>query len=252
MPGTLLGAWSYEDLLDHSGNGRTITLSGATAQTAPGGGHTGKGLNMNSTAESFTGGLTVPTQPLQRTMMFWLMDTAAPTDGRVLEWYDSVGDNSIFRFGCRAQWHAQVVNAAEAFARVTVNRQNAVWRHITMTYDGSNIRLYIDGVEPAESPVALAGPIMTAADSFRMLYRTGAGIVIDDARIFDGALTGAEIADWMPLPADQVPSDGGKIKYESAPGVWSAVPLKYESAPGVWSPVPVKTETSPGTWEALP
>ena len=245
MPGTLLGAWTYDDLLDHSGNGRNLTLSGSTVQTADGAGHTGKGLVMNSTTESFTGGLGVPTQPVMRTMMFWLKDSAAPSDGRALEWYDSVGDNSIFRFGLRAQWHAQVVNAS-TFGRVTIDRQPGAFHHIAATYDDANIRLYVDGTLAGTTP--FAGPMLTTANSFRMLYRTGSGIIIDDARIFDGALTVEEINAWMPLPADQMPAQGGRLKYESAPGVWTPVPLKTATG----EPLIVKSETSPGTWEVLP
>ena len=90
--------------------------------------------------------------------------------------------------------------------------------------------------------------MLTTANSFRMLYRTGSGIIIDDARIFDGALTVEEINAWMPLPADQMPAQGGRLKYESAPGVWTPVPLKTATG----EPLIVKSETSPGTWEVLP
>ena len=65
---------------------------------------------------------------------------------------------------------------------------------------------------------------------------------------FDGALTQEEIDIWRVLPADQIPTQGGRLKYESAPGVWTPVPLKTEAG----DPTVVKTETSPGTWEALP
>jgi hypothetical protein len=45
-----------------------------------------------------------------------------------------------------------------------------------------------------------------------------------------------------------MPAEGGKLKYESAPGVWTPVPLKTETG----EPLVVKSETSPGTWEVLP
>lgn len=190
-------------ILDYSGNNRHLTLSGTTARTSSGGGHTAKGLAMSSTSESFTGGISVPTQPLVRTMMLWVKDTSAPSDGRALEWYDSLSDTSIFRFGFRSQWHVQVSNAS-TFGRVTINRPtDNIFHHLAATYDGTTIKLYLDGT--LQPTTAFAGPILTNANTFRTLYQTGSGITIDDARAYDTVLTSTEINTLMNTPVGATP-----------------------------------------------
>jgi hypothetical protein len=128
---------------------------------------------------------------------------------------------------------------------ITVPTLHNVFRNICATYSGTTLTLYIDGVVQG-SPLSV--PNFWAADSLRPLDGSGANAVLDDFRIFDGALTQEEIDIWRVLPADQIPTQGGRLKYESAPGVWTPVPLKTEAG----DPTVVKTETSPGTWEALP
>lgn len=225
---TKLLEWSFDEasgvVVDHSGNGRDLTLSGTTARVT---GHTGSGIGMTSTSESFTGGLSVPTQPLVRTIMCWVKDTSAPTDGRALEWYDSTTDTSIFRFGFRAQWHVQVTNAS-TFGRVTINRPtDNLWHHLAATYDGTTIRLYLDGV--LQPTTAFAGPILLTANSFRTLYRSGSGIAIDDCRAYDTALSESEIQTLMATPAGPAPADEATLDGSfSSPAVTATVAATAE------------------------
>lgn len=193
-----LFAWNFDEasgqVIDYSGNNRNLTLSGTTTRTTAGSGHGGgssKGLFMTSTSESFTGGISIPTQPVLRSIACWVKDTSAPIDGRALEWYDSGGDVSIFRFGFRSQWHFQVTNAS-TFGRVTINRPtDNLYHHLAGTYDGSTIRLYLDAV--LQPTTSFAGPILTNANTFNVLKTTGSGITIDDAVGYDHVLSQSEV-----------------------------------------------------------
>lgn len=75
-----------------------------------------------------------------------------------------------------------------------------VWTHVAMTYDGTTMRLYIDGVEVSNR--ALTGPISVDGGPLGIGGNTAfageffAGL-IDEVRIYNRALTAAEIAGGM-------------------------------------------------------
>ncbi|MBA7479224.1 Serine/threonine-protein kinase PknD [subsurface metagenome] len=72
------------------------------------------------------------------------------------------------------------------------------WHHVCGTYDGANIRLYVDGVEDPKSPVAYTGSIDTngwevlIGENAEQPGREWNGL-IDDVRIYSYALSEAEI-----------------------------------------------------------
>jgi hypothetical protein len=75
------------------------------------------------------------------------------------------------------------------------------WMHIAATFDGANIRIYINGVEES-SPVP--GPALIATNSLALGIgaQSDGGTkfqgTIDDARVYDGALSQAEIQALTP------------------------------------------------------
>jgi hypothetical protein len=112
-----------------------------------------------------------------------------------------------------------------------------VWHHYAGTFDGSAVRLYIDGVEAAAT--AFAGPadhgqgedvIHIGADLAESQNRYGQG-AIDEVRIFGQALSQGEIADI------------GRHPYEAAP---PGAPQAVVGSPGpaprdalvAWAPPP--------------
>jgi len=91
------------------------------------------------------------------------------------------------------------------------------WHHIAGTYDGSTIRLYVDGVEKASSSVS--GPIQTSStplyignkpfSSYSGDYFKG---IIDEVRIYNRALLHQEINDTM---NNELPATSGLVLYLS-------------------------------------
>jgi hypothetical protein len=252
MPGVPTIALAFDevsgDVIDHSGNGHNFPLAGSTARTADGGGATGRGLTQGG-GEVFTAAGVAPATLRPNASWTWMANVKTTTayTGWIGEFFRaSTVDtgvtgllylSSVLRF--------RVKDSSNTPYEITVPTAHNVFRNICATYDGTSLRLYVNGVLQG-SPVAV--PNFWAADTLRPLDGSGANAVLDDFRIFDGALTQEEVDVWRALPADQMPAQGGRLKYESAPGVWTPVPLKLATG----EPLIVKSETSPGTWEALP
>lgn len=250
MPGVPTIALTFDevsgDVVDHSGNGHNFPLSGSTNRTADGGGAHGKGLTQAG-AEAFVATGVDPTT-LRGASWSWMANvkTTAAFTGWIGEFFRASGVDtgvtgllflsSVFRF--------RVKDSSNAVYEITVPTVHNVFRNICATYNGATLTLYIDGTAAG----SVAVPNFWPATALRPLDGTGPSAVLDDFRIFDDALTPEEVAAWAALPADQAPAQGGRLKYESAPGIWTPVPLKLATG----ELLVVKSETSPGTWEALP
>jgi hypothetical protein len=207
--------WSFDeasgDILDSSGHGRNWTPSGITTRTASGGGHTDKGLTQSGVDIALGPSLT-GLQTSNRTVMAWVKQTTSVT-AWLLEFYVSSIDSGawgiLFLSG---QYHIQARNSS-GFARASAASPTFnVWHHVAGTYDGSNVRLYIDGTLSATT--ALTGPLRTDATNFRVMDQSSSATVFDDARGFDIALTQAEIQSWMNTPATPA-STGTKIYFQN-------------------------------------
>lgn len=250
MPGDLVAAWSFDasPCVDHSGQGHDITLSGTATLAA---GANGSALTQSPSSDTFTA-FTLPPefQTPERTWMATVKYLGSGEVGWVGEFYDSNADTGVWgllALSGAVQFRAKDAGNTERHIDLT---KPAAFKTVTATYDGANLSVYTDG----DLVATLAIPAIRAATHFRPMDFSSGGptTTVDDMRLFNGALTLDEINAWRVLPADQFPDTGGvtppgKLKYESAPGVWTPVPLKTE----VGDPLTVKIETSPGVWEAL-
>jgi hypothetical protein len=194
--------WSFDEAsgvaVDHSGNGRDLTISGNTARTLDTEGHTLKGLTQ-SAATITTGPSLTGLQTTARTVMFWIRITTSIT-GWVMEFHRSAEDTGVWgllylsgtlRF--RAKNSSNTVFDSPSIAPDFGN-----WHHLAATHDGANLRVYRDGVLASTTAMAFA---VWDAQNFRVLDQTGSAIRIDDPRYFDSALSQSEIATWMATPA---------------------------------------------------
>ena len=86
--------------------------------------------------------------------------------------------------------------SAAPISRGTAALPAGVWSHLATTWDGSTLRLYVDGVQKASR--AFAGPIRVSSGPLKI----GGNAVwgewfsgrIDDVRVYNRGLTAAEIA----------------------------------------------------------
>ena len=91
------------------------------------------------------------------------------------------------------------------------------WSHLAGTYDGTTLRLYVDGAEVASKPQS--GLIETSSSALTIggdfLYGQYFSGLIDEVRIYDGALSAAEIQADMNTPVSSL----------GAPSVTAVTPL---------------------------
>jgi hypothetical protein len=84
----------------------------------------------------------------------------------------------------------------------------ATWTHLAASYDGANLRLYINGVQVSSRAVsglmpASAGALRIGGDSIWGEYFNG---LIDDVRIYNRALSASEIQTDMNTPLGGTPA----------------------------------------------
>lgn len=197
-------AWNFNEasgaVIDLTGNGHGFTMVGTTVRsadvTADGTGYTGKGLTQTS-AGSTDAGPAIFGQTANRTLECWIKSTAQVTDGRAFE-HVAPDANSTWEFLFRdAVWHLQAWNAS-TFGRASFARPaDSAWHFLTGTYDGTNLKVYLDAV--LKTTTALAGPLRTDATVFNVLHSTGSATIFRHVRMYGVALTQAEIAADMAL-----------------------------------------------------
>lgn len=199
-PVTLLAAYNFDEasgaVVDVTGNGHDFTPDAAiTRQT----GHTNAGLRHESTAANSLGPA-IFGQTANRTLMAWVKRTSNGVDGWILEMKNATADTGVWGFlysgstiQARAKNSSNVATFASA-AQPTVN----TWHHLAMTYDGTTIRLYIDGTQAATA--AFTGPIWASATFFPFFDAVSTETVIDDVRIYDAALDATAITADMNAP----------------------------------------------------
>ena len=75
----------------------------------------------------------------------------------------------------------------------------ATWHHLAATYDRTNLRIYLDGVQVGTR--ALTGSIGVSANPLRIggnaIWGENFAGLIDDVRVFNRALTPAELTTIM-------------------------------------------------------
>lgn len=230
---SLIAAFNFDvDGADATGNGFDISIASPSLITPSG--HTNGGLTQ-STSGLFTGpaDLLAAVKTPNRTFMAWVKETSSVT-AWVLELHNSSIDSGtwglLFLSG---QWNIQARNAS-GFVRASVARPtDGLFHHVAGTYDGVNVRLYLDGTLVATQP--LTAPLRTDADGFRIQDQSGSAVTIDDVRFFDEALDQATISALMATPVTAGRS--GKPKTWSG-SLWNLHQAKVWSGSS-WDPVPI-------------
>lgn len=197
-PEAPVAAWSFDRLegevaLDESGNGNHLRLRSGTLVK----GVQGRGLAFSAAGgDAFLpnpGGLRLAEE---MTAEVWFNPAvAAPEDFAAL-----LRSEGLFalRFANGGQlgfllWSGQQVTSLHT----SRNQWEAgAWHHAAATYDGTSMRLYVDGEEVPASPVAVPGLRFQAGGalgvgSLHHQYRFKG--VIDEVRIFDHARSAAAI-----------------------------------------------------------
>lgn len=198
---TLLAAYNFDeasgDFLDVTGNGHDIQIGANAARAA---GHTGSALTKISTGMPVVADPAIG-QTAHRTIMFWLLGTGGTWWVR---WQsDSLGSGT---WGILLLSGAVAVQARDAAGTLLSPRpqvphpDDGQWHHYAATYDGSTVRLYLDGTLVDSG--ALAGGLYTSADRVDVAEWSTAATFMDDLRIYDEALDQPTIATLMDTPVE--------------------------------------------------
>ena len=120
----------------------------------------------------------------------------------------------------------------EAFGSAEL--QTGRWTHLAATYDGSRLRLYVDGDEVSSIPKtgtlrSSAKPLDIGGDP---VFGQGFEGLIDEVRIYDVARTEAEIRSDLSTPV--VSGTPGDPLSPSAPGTLTATPLASNRVDLAW------------------
>jgi hypothetical protein len=189
---------------DNSGNGHTLTLN--TAQWATG--HTGFGLTNSSATQGASTALLAPTTAL--TLMAWIrplnldsgftrfalgfIDNGGNTDVGFFTERGDFGPSDVFQCDIRIAGSLTAVNGGA----LTLN----TWVHMALTYSGSSLVLYKNGVSVATVPTS--GTVSTGDAFYVAGWNTvspySSFVDVDDVRVFNSALSLAQVNAAMNTP----------------------------------------------------
>jgi Concanavalin A-like lectin/glucanases superfamily len=197
----LLAAYSFDaahgtadTVTDQSGNGHDFSIAATATERVAG--HTAEGLRSNGAGA--TPSLPDIGSTAQRTVMAWVRDDSPVASWAIQHYVPSIDSGAWGILFLPPNIHIQARSAS------TLARASAAWttgtpRHVAGTFDGSAVRLYLDGTLAAETP--LAGPLRTDTDPPTLF--TGMGNLsgyVDDLRIFDEALGQPDVAAYRDTP----------------------------------------------------
>ena len=200
-----VAAYSFNEgagtsVADASGNGNTGTINGATWVA----GKYGTALNFNGTSNlvliNHSSSLALDTG---MTLEAWVMPTAAQSGWRTImqketdAYFLHASGNAPLQPTAGGTFNG----AVDYFASPSALAVNA-WSHVAVTWDGSIMRLYVNGVEVANH--ARTGTLQTTTTPLRIGGNSPYGEFflgrIDEVRIYNRALSAAEIQTDMNTP----------------------------------------------------
>jgi hypothetical protein len=197
----LIAAYGFEENTgtttgDQTGLGHTGTISGAVRSTS---GKFGRALSFDGVNDWVTVAdkddldLTIG-----MTLEAWAYPTTANNGWRTVLLKEQVGALAYSLFSSSAgggRPQAVIFTAGEQVAKATAKLGANAWTHLTATYDGSALRLYVNGslagtTLTTGSIAAGSGPLRFGGNSIWSEWFKGR---IDEIRVYNRALSHAEI-----------------------------------------------------------
>jgi len=138
--------------------------------------------------------------PENITVEAWIKPTTTSLNGNIVGKWGSNGNQYILRYNNNGEIRAYVRvdggwdNCTTTGISISLNR----WNHVAYTYDGTTIRVYIDGQESCVLAVPTPGPIETVGTEPLVIGATSDGDdevhgYIDTVRIYEEPLSSAQI-----------------------------------------------------------
>ena len=211
-PSGLVAAYGFEEgsgttVTDASGNGNNGMIAGATWTTA---GKFGDALSFNGTSSR----VTIPNSSTLQlssgmTLEAWVDPTTVSS-----AWRDVIekGNDEYFMMGTTDHGSAAggggIIGGTYGQVFTGSGLPASTWTHLAVTYDGSVVRLYLNGamVDSVAHTGLIAGStnaLTLGSDPFYGQYFNG---LIDEVRIYNKALTATQIQSDMTTAIGVVPS----------------------------------------------
>jgi hypothetical protein len=190
-PSSLVAAYAFSEgsgptSADATGLGHTVTVGSASWIAS---GHTGNALSFNgTTARSTVADANDLDLSSAMTLMAWVYPNVTPQSWRTILHKETDGGGT---FG------SGNVNAYGPSALPA-----GTWTHVATTYDGTTVRLYVGGTLVASAPatgsiLSSSSPLSIGGTAAYGEYFNGR---IDDVRVYNRALSAAEIQQDMLTP----------------------------------------------------
>jgi PKD repeat protein len=198
-PSGLVGAYGFEEAAgttatDSSGLGNTGVINGPARVTT---GKFGRALTFDGVNDLVTIPDSASLDITRMTLEAWVRPTVLGTAWRSVLLKEQPGD---FVYALYATTNASrpsgyVFIGGEKEARGTAALTVNTWTHLATTYDGANLRLYVNGT--LVKTTAQTGNIATSSGALQLGGNTIWGEwyagTLDDVRVYNKALTAAEI-----------------------------------------------------------
>lgn len=196
-------------ITDRGSGGNNGTLVNSPGSVA---GHTGEALSFNGTNQSINSGHATNLDVTTFTLACWFKATSVPSagSGGGSRWFFGKDTNTgrSFAYGINYDFSHNLAalqiqingtnyggSSVGAGTAITVD---GLWHHATLTYDGTNVVYYLDGVPDGSAagatPAATATDLLIGARGYPSFEGRFAGS-LDEVRIYDRALSASEVTD---------------------------------------------------------
>jgi hypothetical protein len=208
-PTGLVAAYNFDAgagtaLSDVSGNGNNGTIANGTWSTA---GHSGGALSFNGTSTSATVADSASLDLTSgMTLEAWVSPSALGTAWRTAVLKEQPPSNLTYALYAntdttRPSAHVFTSSGESILKGTSVLTLNA-WNHVAATYDGTTLRVYLNGVQTGSSTNGKAISVTTGKLKIggNAIWGEWFKGLIDDVRIYDRALGASEIQTDMNRP----------------------------------------------------
>jgi len=228
----LVGYWSFEDATgtkatDFSGNGNTGTLTNMEAADWVAG-KRGKALSFDGVDDYVvTSGFTVPMFGTH-TISFWGRIIAYDSNGTIfVSSKDSSGTKSFYQIGSNLGTYGGNQTGYVPFDNLSSGNNDNIWRHYTYVFNStaSSAQLFINGTQHGATKTYSTAISNNLKKIYIGSYASTDGWnlngSIDDVRIYNRALSQAEITKLYNETAVRVNASQNNRLTEGLVGLWS-------------------------------